>query len=251
MNAAAVSPIRFLIHGFFDLLYPPLCGLCGEKITAPAAKQKVVCAACAAQLKTIRLPCCAGCGRSLEGLVETVTLCPECRGRTLYYEQSRSCFLYEGTVKEAIHRLKYSGRISFLDFFRDRFIGYLRENPALTDDIEGIIAVPLHHVRFRERGFNQAAILAKAAAQEFRTADLSACLQRIINTNPQSGLDKGSRFENVRGAFEVRDPDAVALKKILLIDDVFTTGSTLNECSRVLKGAGARSVRCCTFARGI
>lgn len=110
--------------------------------------------------------------------------------------------------------------------------------------------MPLHNVRFREREFNQAHILTQAIAACFGIKDLSGCLKRISATRPQSELDKKERLGNIKGAFEAARGELIYKKNLLLVDDLFTTGATLNECAGVLKKAGAGKINCLTFARG-
>ncbi|MBI4335503.1 MAG: ComF family protein [Candidatus Omnitrophica bacterium] len=183
-------------------------------------------------------------------MAESVDTCWECFGRDFYYESSRSCFLYEGPVKEALYLLKYSKKISLANMFRELFIDFLHKNPGIMSEVDGVAAVPMHSPKLREREFNHAYLLAKAVIKEFGIQDLSGCIKRDAATRPQSELERKERFANVRGAFRAVEAGQARDKNLLLVDDLFTTGATLNECARVLKGAGAGSVRCLTFARG-
>jgi ComF family protein len=239
-----------LLSGLLDLAYPPFCGICESKLSEERERDLSLCSGCLDRLKSNPPPYCKGCGRSLRGAVETVDSCWECCGRRFHYERSWSCFLYEGLAKEALHLLKYSKRLYFSNMFCRLPVRFVRANPEITAGMDAAVAVPLHGTKLREREFNQAHLLAEAVAAEFGLRDLSGCLVRTAHTRPQSELDRSHRFENVRGTFSAKDPSLLRGKNILLVDDLFTTGATLNECARILKEAGAAKIHCLTFARG-
>ena len=238
-----------LLEGLLNFIYPPVCGLCGGKLLDKRGEDLAACGDCVNKIKGNPPPYCGTCGRSLKGLADSVNCCGECRGREPYYERSWSAFLYEGAAREALHLLKYSKKIYLGRLFRGLIIPYVNKNPDILSGIDGVIAVPLHNVKFRERGFNQALILADSLSAEFGVKNLSACLKRLVLTRPQSELDRGQRADNVRGTFEVSRPALIKGKGLLIVDDLFTTGATLNECARVLKKGGAGKLQCLTFAR--
>lgn len=236
-------------NNLLNMIYPPVCAVCQNKIGADT-RLLAVCAACLQKVKANPAPYCEKCGRSLRNLAQGLKVCSECAGRDFYYQRAWAGFIYEGVIKEALHLLKYSKRFSLINTFGRLLAGFLRDNPQIINGVDAVAAVPLHHVRFRERGFNQAAALAGAVVREFGVADLSPCLRRKIATRPQSELDKNQRGANVRGTFEVISPQAARGENILIVDDLFTTGATLNECARVLKKCGAAGISCLAFARG-
>lgn len=155
-------------------------------------------------------------------------------------------FLYEEPIKKLIHRFKYQGKTDCLVSVST----LARDHPALEEMREAdlIIPVPLHPARLRERGFNQALLLARAIFPGDRRV-VPRLLIRIRATAPQAGFDGAARRANLRKAFEVTAPGLLAGKRILLIDDVLTTGSTVNECAKTLKKAGAAEVLVITLAR--
>jgi competence protein ComFC len=238
------------LKNLLNLVYPPFCGICGKKLLTKKEENLSICADCFSKRKKNPAPYCAGCGRSLYNLAGSVEVCWECSGKTFYYERAWAFFVYEGTIKEALHRLKYSKKFSLSKLFCSLLILKLRENPEVLDKIEAVLAVPLHSAKLREREFNQAHTLAAPIVKEFKLRDITKCLKRSRATRPQSELDKKERFNNVKGAFEVTNPELVNKKNLLLIDDLFTTGATLNECAIVLKNAGAGKIHCLAFARG-
>jgi ComF family protein len=239
-----------LLSGLLNMVYPAVCGICGIKLADGADADLSVCGKCLGSMKANRPPFCERCGRSMYGAVEGVEVCRECRGRRFEYERSWSCLLYEGAAKEALHLLKYSGRLSLNAVFCALTLRFMRENPEIASEMDAVIAVPLYATKLRERRFNQAHILATAVARGYGLEDLSRCLIRAHVTSPQSELDRPERQKNVRDAFKTKENILLRGKNILLADDLFTTGATLNECARVLKEAGAKKIHCLTFARG-
>jgi ComF family protein len=153
--------------------------------------------------------------------------------------------MYQGVLAEAIQRFKYQGDINLagpLSWFWNKI--------NLEDlSFEAIIPVPLHPARLRKRGFNQALLLGKTLGKIHNKRILTGALRRIRNTIPQVQLDHSERVKNVRGAFAVRKQEEIMDKRLLLVDDVFTTGATVNECARVLKKSGAKEIIVLTLAR--
>lgn len=252
MPIAAFGPgARFHAHWqrgvetVLDALFPPRCGGCGE------LNAQVFCERCTAQLRPIRHPRCALCGKPFDPLAFSAPLCADCRGHRWPIEAARAAFVFEGPMREAIHRFKYGRHHTYA-----RRLAPLLERKWTLDATlcdfrpDWIVAVPLHASRQRERGFNQSQLLAHELAQH-RAVPLFEGFQRIRKTQSQVGLDLPTRRRNVKDAFEVALPVGAQLrgKHLLLVDDVYTTGATTNECARVLKKAGAAEVRVLTLAR--
>ena len=153
--------------------------------------------------------------------------------------------MYQGVLAEAIQRFKYQGDINLVGP-----LSWFWKKINLEDlSFEAIIPVPLHPDRLRERGFNQALLLGKTLGKIHNKMVLAGALRRIRNTIPQVQLDHSERERNVRGAFAVRNQQEIMDKHLLLVDDVFTTGATVNECARVLKKSGAKEIIILTLAR--
>lgn len=162
-----------------------------------------------------------------------------------------SATTYDGVVKESIHRFKFNKRKKLAQPLGVLLVNYLGRKPGLElEELDGIIPVPLHQKRLRERGFNQVELLARTLSRYFELP-VTPALERTRPTQPQFDLKREERFNNVKGAFRVIDPKAVYNKKVLLLDDIYTTGSTISECGRVLKNAGARRVEVLTLARAV
>lgn len=192
---------------------------------------------------------CPICGAPF-GSAETLShspgyVCGRCRQSPPDYDQSLSIGYFEGQLREAIHQFKYRPCRSLGRHLSEWMNGNLR----FVADIDLVVPVPLHRKRLRQRGFNQALMLAHGVSRA-RALPLSHDnLVRIRSTRPQVELSAEERVKNVAGAFALKRPQDVMRKRALLIDDVFTTGATMNECAAVLKKAGASGVIALTLAR--
>lgn len=171
-------------------------------------------------------------------------LCGRCAKEEQPFATARSAGIYDGFLLEAIHRFKYNGKTSLAG----PLINILTE--AFPNNVCGLIVpVPLHKARLKERGFNQSLLLAKGLAKAYNLPIDYLNLKRIRATDHQINLKGKERLINVKNAFEVKDKTAFQDKKIVLIDDVYTTGATVTECSNTLKKAGAKSIDVLTLAR--
>lgn len=220
--------------GCLDLLLPPRCGGC-------RAVGSWMCARCAARIRRLEEPLCRRCG------VEVASARSDCgcRSRLEALSRLRSAAAYEGPLEAAVHRFKYQG-------WR-RLAGPLGGLVAERVVVEGlaarwVVAVPLHGDRLRERGYNQAELLAGFLRRRLALPAPPGRLVRVRATPPQVGHDRRWRLENVRGAFEWRGAP-LAGESILLVDDVATTGATLEACASALRGAGSGSVTGVSVAR--
>ena len=220
--------------GWLDLLLPPRCGGC-------RAVGSWMCAGCAARIRRLEEPLCRRCG------VEVASARSDCgcRSRLKALSRLRSAAAYEGPVEAAVHRFKYQGwrRLAL------PLAGLVAERVV----VEGlaarwVVAVPLHADRLRERGYNQAELLAAVLRRRLGLLAPPGRLVRLRATPPQVGHDRRWRLENVKGAFEWRG-DPLRGESILLVDDVATTGATLEACASALRGAGSGSVTGVSVAR--
>jgi ComF family protein len=221
-----------------DWIYPPKCIACRALLPLPLTNEWL-CEACAPLFRPLAPPFCAVCGRPLaaEGL------CGGCAGRRVYFGSHRAAFAYEDTVREIIHEVKYR--------YNKRMARGLGELAAgtLADIARGcdlIVPVPLHRSKLRKRGFNQSRVIALALSGR-SGVPCAEPLVRLRRTRPQSELSPRGRILNVEGAFAARRGADVAGKKILLVDDIYTTGATYNACAEVLARLGA-SVGCASAA---
>ena len=227
-----------------DFFLPRLCVFCGETVEGEALAS--VCQACEAKVERVASPLCPCCGRLFPNRDGDDHLCGPCQTEPPPFSRARAAALYDedGPSGQAIKRFKYNRRQDMLPVMHH----WLKQSLCLelVKEADLIAPVPLHPSRLRQRGFNQALLLAQAFPEVPLEREL---LVRQRHTPPQAGLNPRERRDNVKGAFAVPRPDLVKGKRILLIDDVFTTGATVRECARVLRRAGAREVDVLTVAR--
>jgi ComF family protein len=228
-----------------SLFFPPHCASCGADTEGGVH----LCAGCAEKARRIEAPFCEKCSEPFDGAIDEAFVCANCGDRELHFDCAVAPYLSRGVVREFIHRFKYDHE-RFLRLPLGAWLAAALEDERLTrTPIDAIVPVPLHPTRFRERGFNQATLLAEQLAAHAKIPVVEA-LRRTRYTTTQTRLDRHERMENLRNAFRVRQSAAVQSRHLLLVDDVFTTGSTVDECARVLRLAGAASVRVATVARG-
>lgn len=225
---------RDLRDQFLNLLYPPRCVGC-RRIGVS------LCAECIEQFPRVEPPFCARCGDQ----VVAEGLCTRCRTSPLQIERIRAVVYFEGVLREALHQLKYQGRTALAEPLGGLMAAYWVQH-ALSADI--VVPVPLHAARLRERGYNQAALLARAMTRRIGLALDEQTLVRERATAPQVDLDASQRKENVRGAFRC-SARTLTGRRVLLVDDVCTTGATLEACAIALYEGGASSVQALTLAR--
>lgn len=227
-----------------DLCFPPCCICCENTLSE---SQLLICDKCLDDLYFTEKPLCSRCGKVFGGREGENHLCSSCMKSSLYYNRARSLFIYDDRVADLVHSLKYNCNTSGLETFTK-----LKRKSSSLKDLPGadfIFPVPLHTKRLRKRGYNQALLLARSFFDKEKNKIKNNILVRSRNTPSQTGLSGVERRKNLRNAFFVRDQKIVSGKNILLVDDVFTTGTTVNECARVLIKAGARNVDVLTLAR--
>jgi ComF family protein len=200
-----------------------------------------LCEECQEQIAYVEPPFCARCGNT----VFTNDLCARCQTNPLQIDRIRSVVYFEGVLREALHRFKYDQLTALARPLGDLLATYWRQHPMPVDVI---VPVPLHNTRLRERGYNQAALLAREMARQVGVAVVERTLLRQRSTAPQVELDIKQRKKNVQGAFRCSS-DALAGQRVLLIDDVCTTGATLEACAVAVREGGAHTVWALTLAR--
>ncbi|MBU0945988.1 MAG: ComF family protein [Proteobacteria bacterium] len=235
--------LRKWLRGAVDLLFPAACPVCGTNL--PPGGQ-ILCSPCLQDVALIRSPLCSVCGRELPDSTAGDHCCGRCLRKSPPYISARGVGHYQSPLSGLLHRLKYQGETSVLPALRD-VIDLLP--PFVLQEEERIVPVPLYASRLRQRGFNQALVLAKLFFPTRKDHILVDTLVRVRHTIPQTGLDGIARRKNLHQAFSVRFPERVRRRTIVLVDDVFTTGTTVSECSRMLLRAGADEVRVLTLAR--
>lgn len=215
----------------------------------------MICASCWNAISLIWPPCCPRCGipYSVESAFRSTPgfLCKDCRTATPHFDQAISVGYYSGVLEEAIKQFKFHHRTALGRPLAQLMLTHL---PSSLDfsGYHAIIPVPLHPTRQRERGYNQAAILAKELSQHLHVPLLRNHLRRVRLTEHQTAqTGRKARQANVKNAFQVRSPEALQDKDLILVDDIMTTGATANECAKTLKHAGARSVLVLALSRRV
>jgi ComF family protein len=198
-------------------------------------------------VKPLPHPRCSGCGKPFDGCASENHYCSTCLKNNWNFSRASAFFLYVEPITRLIHSLKYKGETSSLPTLSN--LARKHFHLPQCNGTEIIIPVPLHAKRLRERGFNQSLLLARSLFPNEKKIINTSILQRHRWTEPQTVYDGKARRKNLRNAFSVRTPGPIKGKKILLIDDVFTTGTTVNECAGVLLKAGAAEVIVFTLAR--
>ena len=240
--------MSFLRH-ILDFLLPSSCSFCRSPVGDSGIPH--FCSACWADFAPLFGPVCPVCGRPFES-PETLLYSPEhrcssCRQTPPTFDQALSTGQFEGPLREAIHQFKYRPCRSL-----GKPLGaWMADHVRLIMDVDMIMPVPLHIKRLRQRGFNQALLLARGMSDRHRVPLCYDNLARVRPTRPQVELTGDERIKNVKGAFSLRRPVEVESMHVVLVDDVFTTGATMQECAAVLKKAGAAHVTALTLARAI
>lgn len=247
------APAGRLWRGALDLLYPPMCPACDAvRLEAgPGGRHPALCDDCEGQLVPVSRPFCERCGQPYDGPPDERFHCSNCAGRELSFDFAIAPFLARGTLREMIHRFKF-GRTLPLRRPLGRLMARVMADPRLSgSDRWVLVPVPIHRRRYRQRGFNQAIELAGVLSRELSLPAVKA-LCRIRFTPPQSRLSREERLANLDHAIAPRRGHIARIqgRDVLLVDDVFTTGSTAQACARVLVENGARKVVVITLARG-
>ena len=236
-----------LPFALLDLLFPRACLVCGGAVADETGGH--VCWDCAAAFPRVELPFCTRCGDPVDGRVESAYTCSFCRRRRPRFDRARSALRYRGGVRRAVHALKY-GHATYASRDLARWMAACCRVHYADERFDTVTAVPLHARRQRERTYNQAELLGRALAAELRLDFAGRLLRRTRATASQTELSAAERRRNVNKAFTAADGGWIDGRRILLVDDVMTTGATVAECSRVLKDAGAVTVHVITAARG-
>ncbi len=241
------STTAFFFRKFLRVIFPATCASCDSALWDDPVP--FVCQTCWEALTPISGPCCPHCGVPYTSSVALSHSpdheCGACRSKSPAFTQTWSLFPYQPPLKEAIILFKYRGKRSLTKPFIQKMLPAL---PALPN-IDLLIPVPLHPQRLREREYNQSHLLAHGLSQHLQIPLLISCLLRVRPTVPQTSLTKKQRLTNLHRAFSINNACHIQDKRILLIDDVFTTGTTLHECAKTLRKSGSGPVYGLTLAR--
>lgn len=237
--------LNSLICSILDLIAPPKCAVCDIKVE----KINTICSNCWGGLVFIGNPKCDICSNTFP-VEQFDKVCYDCQTISPAFDKVVSSVVYNDLTEKLIFGLKYNDRIDYSEIISEFIKNALVQENCLIDVL---IPVPLHKNKLKKRGFNQATLISKKLMKKLGTPLKYDILLKTKDNISQSGLDREDRFKNVTGVYTVNSDHKNALKgkNICLIDDVITTGATVNECAKLLKKAGAKSVICASFARTI
>ncbi|MBA3013323.1 MAG: ComF family protein [Proteobacteria bacterium] len=233
-----------IFHSLKELCFPAVCLICRTGL--PAFTEIHLCPDCLKKITLIQPPLCLCCGVEFTAYGDN-HLCGACLTKPPHFSRARAIFRYDDASSTLIHGFKYGGRTVGGQSFRALSI-YAKTMTDL-DTPELIVPVPLHPRRLKERGFNQALVLAHILFPDQKKAIFADLLTRTRWTEPQVALSGHERRQNLGGAFSIKQANLIDGRRILLVDDVLTTGTTLNECAKMLKIHGAIQVEAVTLAR--
>lgn len=275
-----LSALLDTVKTLIDAIYPPRCCVCNcflhhddvpgtatpltpEKFEGRTRQQlfstamsSVMCRHCLEDVSVVEPPLCPVCGvmfTSREGIDHS---CEQCHGSRRFFQSARAVGIYQGALMTAVHRYKYHHKLILTEPLSDVLFSAFTRWFA-SDEVDLVLPVPLHRQKFRQRGFNQSYLLIRkwwqvAARHNIRFPQervRSNLLVRVRKTRSQTTLSRQERLENVKNAFALTDTAAVEGKRVLVVDDVYTTGATVNECARLLDINGATRVDILTLAR--
>jgi len=237
-----MNPLKFILN----FLYPNYCQNCDKLLKN--YDPHCFCSECWSEIKIIKTPTCKKCGKPI---ITSSGICNDCKNSKFYYNEIKVLGLYEGILKDAIHLYKFNGRFKISYDFASLIFNNIEKEYFLDCDL--IIPVPLTKNRLLERGFSQTYLVSKYLGKFYNLPVYKNVLLKIKDTIPQSLLTREERLKSLINCFAINKnlKNIILNKKILLFDDIFTTGSTVNECSKVLKENGASYIKVFTIARGV
>lgn len=238
---------KLLAQPVLEVFFPRSCVHC--KNAVEASDYEFLCRSCSRELFLSRPPSCTTCGYPFFGMLSGPKICPHCAELNPLFDQGKTLFLAKGPARSIIHELKYRAGFYVLKDVRK----IIDQSPYFQSYFEDavIVPVPLHATKQRERGFNQSEHIAAMLARATEAHEVQNLLVRTVFTQTQTRLSRQARHQNVKNAFALAS-DAVVIPEhnYILVDDVFTTGSTLNACAAVLRKAGATQIKVATLGHG-
>ncbi|MCX7872699.1 MAG: ComF family protein [Verrucomicrobiae bacterium] len=247
MNLFQTNAAKSFVDIFLSLVYPDICQICGKRRATKS--ESYICRECCKDVKRIVSPVCKVCGRHFEGNITVEFTCEKCQNEKTYYNIARSAVKYNGTILKALCAYKYNRAMWFEPFLASMLIEKAKEEID-AENWDCIVPVPLHFARKNERGFNQAERLSLRLSQALNIPMNVSILKRVKYTETQTALERRKRGENVKNAFTLKKKSLnINNLRVILVDDVMTTGATVNECAKTLRKGGASAVFVLTLAR--
>lgn len=229
------------------LLFPRRCPICDEAIFSSVfMKTELCCSKCKSIPEYVQEPVCKKCGKPIEN--EREEYCYDCQKYPRSFVQGKALWIYKGKIKQSMYRFKYQNRQEYARYYGSEIVRvygtWIQKNK-----IEAIIPIPLHRTRKRQRGYNQAELLAIEIGRQMNLPVYPGLLRRVRKTHAQKNLDDIERKNNLKKAFKT-PKNNVQLRHILMVDDIYTTGSTMHEAALELKKAGIEYVYCISVCIG-
>lgn len=223
-----------LLAEAMDFFYPLRCPIC-DGLPGPG---KLICDGCRAQAVPLREPVCKRCGKQLRD--ERAEYCADCIKKPHRYRQGKAVFLYKGGIRQSLYRFKYAGEQEYAVFYA-REAAELYGRWVYDNKIEAVVPIPMYRGKQRRRGYNQAEVFAKALGRELQLPVETDMVRRTRDTTPQKNLNERERKDNLKNAFQFTD-NIVKYKQILLIDDIYTTGTTIDAVAEALILGGVKDI---------
>lgn len=229
-----------------DALFPPVCPVCTQALPFINGRRAELCTECREKLSYIEEPHCFQCGKELEG--QEQELCHDCAVHKHIFRQGMAVYAYTDVIQQSIYRFKYQNKREYAAFYAkevERRCGIMIRHWAP----DAIIPVPLHRSKYQKRGYNQSALIANELGKLMQIPVDKELLIRIKKTAPMKELNNQQRLNNLENAFLCTE-NGVKYKKVLIVDDIYTTGATVDACARVLMEAGVEDVYCICLCIG-
>lgn len=239
--------MKFQKENIIHVLFPRRCPICDKAMFSSVfMKTELCCATCRESLEYVKEPVCKKCGKPIEN--ERAEFCYDCRKHPKKFVQGKALWLYKDQVKQSMYRFKYQNRQEYARYYGSEIVrvygDWIRRNK-----IEAIVPIPLHWTKKRQRGYNQAQLLAAEIGKQTGLPVYSNLLKRTRKTKAQKNLNEIERKNNLKRAFKTQENN-VQLSYILLVDDIYTTGSTINEAALELEKADIEQVYCVSVCIG-
>ena len=238
--------LKSVINAVKDVLYPGACPLCGKPAPVVEGSRLLACPECLDELETVGNVYCLKCGQEIKGYDKQY--CYDCARVKHVYDQGAAALAYTENIKQSIYRYKYKGKREYAEWYGQILAKECGSRIRMWGP-DVIVPVPLHPKKLKSRGYNQAALMAKALGRELGINVDCDYLARVHNTAPMKKLTTEERIKNLKNAFIINKND-VKYNKILLVDDIYTTGATVDACAAVLKAGGVRDVYCISLCVG-
>lgn len=232
----------FAYNRLMEIIFPPRCVICETILPSGEA----VCESCRKKLPFIGAQYCMKCGKPID--CETKEYCEDCSRKKHYFTRGVALWTYSLSLKKSLYRFKYDNKRYYASYYADEAVKRYR-SLLMSWGVDVIVPVPLHASKLRSRGYNQAEVFAKELGARLGIQVLSSLIVRVRKTTPQKQLNDKERIKNVKNAFKIVR-NSVKLNKALLVDDIYTTGSTVDEISRILLQAGAKEIYVMTLCIG-